>query len=542
LDSAAFLFLQRNKKAVTLHGLFYSVKFDKKEICIMYYPDFETFKRCAGQGNLIPVYREILADIDTPVTALMRLSTKSHVFLLESMEGGEKWGRYTFLGADPRILFTVRGENVLIEMNGTVHSEKHRGEPMKFLKKLLNRYRPVTVEGLPRFYGGAVGFLGYDMVRYLEKLESQPEDDLKTDDAVFLITDTLIVFDNIKHTIKVISCAAIEGAHELRTIYNETINKIERVIGLLRAPVEAEERYGKVECESPLKSNMSPETFKSIVRKAKDYILSGDIIQVVLSQRFHMENGIDPVDLYRALRYVNPSPYLFYLKLNDMSLIGSSPEVMVRLYEGIAEVRPIAGTRRRGKNEQEDRHLADELLGDPKERAEHVMLVDLGRNDLGRIAKIGSVQVNQLMFVERYSHVMHLVTNIQALLAGGKDCYDVLAATFPAGTLSGAPKVRAMEIIDELEPTRRGPYGGAVGYFSYSGNMDLCITIRTILVKEGKTYIQVGAGIVADSDPDNEYQETVNKGEGMMQAIRLAASGFEIKKTIYKGAHHGVND
>ncbi|MCX5842962.1 MAG: anthranilate synthase component I family protein, partial [Deltaproteobacteria bacterium] len=333
-------------------------------------------------------------------------------------------------------------------------------------------------------------------------------------------------------TIKVISCAAIEGAHELRTIYNETINNIDSVIGLLRAPVEKEERYGKVECESPLKSNMSPETFKSIVRKAKDYILAGDIIQVVLSQRFHTENVIDPVDLYRALRYVNPSPYLFYLKLDEMSLIGSSPEVMVRIEEGIAELRPIAGTRRRGKNEQEDRHLADELLEDPKERAEHVMLVDLGRNDLGRIAKIGSVQVNQLMFVERYSHVMHLVTNIQALLAEGKDCYDVLAATFPAGTLSGAPKVRAMEIIDELEPTRRGPYGGAVGYFSYSGNMDLCITIRTILVKEGKTYIQVGAGIVADSAPDNEYQETVNKGEGMMQAIRLAASGFEIKKTI----------
>jgi len=498
----------------------------------MYYPDFEAFKKCAGQGNLIPVYREILADIDTPVSALMRLSTKSHVFLLESVEGGEKWGRYTFLGADPRILFTVRGENVLIKMNGTVHCEKHCGEPMKFLKKLLNTYRPVTVEGLPRFYGGAVGFLGYDMVRHFEKLESQPEDDLKTDDAVFLITDTLIVFDNIKHTIKVISCAAIEGAHELRTIYNETINKIDGVIGLLRAPVETEERYGKVECESPLKSNMSPEAFKSIVRKAKDYILAGDIIQVVLSQRFHTENGIDPVDLYRALRYVNPSPYLFYLKLDEMSLIGSSPEVMVRLEEGIAELRPIAGTRRRGKNEQEDRHLADELLEDPKERAEHVMLVDLGRNDLGRIAKIGSVQVNQLMCVERYSHVMHLVTNIQALLAEGKDCYDVLAATFPAGTLSGAPKVRAMEIIDELEPTRRGPYGGAVGYFSYSGNMDLCITIRTILVKEGKSYIQVGAGIVADSDPDNEYQETVSKGEGMMQAIRLAASGFEIKKTI----------
>ena len=478
------------------------------------------------------MYKEILADIDTPVSALMRLSTKSHVFLLESVEGGEKWGRYTFLGADPRILFTVKGENVLVTMNGKVHCEKHRGEPMKFLKKLLNTYRPVSVEGLPRFYGGAVGFLGYDMVRYFERLEAIPHDDLKTDDSIFIITDTLIIFDNIRHTIKVVSCAVTEEGRDIKSVYDETIDKIESMIKLLRTPVETEERYRKVENESTLKSNMSPETFKSIVRKAKEYILAGDIIQVVLSQRFHAENRIDPLDLYRALRYVNPSPYLFFLKLDDMFLLGSSPEVMVRLEEGVAELRPIAGTRRRGKNEQEDRHLADELLEDPKERAEHVMLVDLGRNDLGKIAKIGSVQVNQLMCVERYSHVMHLVTNIQAQLSEGKDCFDVLAATFPAGTLSGAPKVRAMEIIDELEPTRRGPYGGAVGYFSYSGNMDLCITIRTILVKDGKTYVQVGAGIVADSDPDKEYQETVNKGEGMMQAIRLATSGFEIEKKI----------
>jgi anthranilate synthase component 1 len=296
--------------------------------------------------------------------------------------------------------------------------------------------------------------------------------------------------------------------------------------------VETEERYRKVENDAPLGSNMSAEDFEAVVRKAKEYIVAGDIIQVVLSQRFHTENGIDPLDLYRALRYVNPSPYLFFLKLEDMFLIGSSPEVMVRLEEGVAELRPIAGTRRRGRNEQEDRHLAHELLEDPKERAEHVMLVDLGRNDLGRIAKTGSVQVNQLMVVERYSHVMHLVTNIQAQLAEGKDCFDVLAATFPAGTLTGAPKIRAMEIIDELEPTRRGTYGGAVGYFSYTGNMDLCITIRTMLVKDGKVFIQVGAGIVADSDPEKEYQETVNKGEGMMQAISLAASGFELKKNM----------
>ena len=496
----------------------------------MYYPNFNAFKKFADQGNLIPVYREIMADIDTPVSALMKLGSKSHVFLLESVEGGEKWGRYTFLGSDPRIIFEVKGEDVLIHKNGKINRRKHEGDPLKFLKNLLNVYRPVPLNGLPRFFGGAVGYLGYDMVRYFEKLPSRINDDLKTDDSIFIITDTLIVFDNVRHTIKVVSCAFTENRKDLKNVYDETINKIDGMIDILRTPLETKERYRKVENDSPLQSNMSPETFKDIVRKAKEYIVAGDIIQVVLSQRFNTENGLDPIDLYRALRYVNPSPYLFFLKLSDMFLIGSSPEVMVRLEEGIAELRPIAGTRKRGKNEQEDRRLADELLEDPKERAEHVMLVDLGRNDLGRIAQIGSVQVNQLMVVERYSHVIHLVSNIQAQLSEGKDCFDLLAATFPAGTLSGAPKVRAMEIIDELETTGRGPYGGAVGYFSYTGNMDLCITIRTILVKDGKIFVQVGAGIVADSDPDMEYHETVNKGEGMMQAIRLAASGFEIKK------------
>ncbi len=496
----------------------------------MYYPDIDTFKKFTSLGNLIPVYKEILADIETPVSALMKLRRKAHVFLLESVEGGEKWGRFTFLGSDPRIIFKVKDEDVMIQENDMVHCYKHEGDPLRFLKNLLNIYRPVPVDGLPRFHGGAVGYLGYDMVRYFEKLDAKPRDDLKTDDSIFIITDTLIVFDNIRHTIKVVSSAFIEGNKDPGTVYDETVKKIDDIINILKTPIKTEEQYQNTKNESALQANMSPEAFKSIVRMAKEYIVAGDIIQVVLSQRFHAENGIDPINLYRALRYVNPSPYLFFLKLDDMFLIGSSPEVMVRLEEGIAELRPIAGTRRRGKNEQEDRHLADELLEDPKERAEHVMLVDLGRNDLGRIARIGSVQVNQLMVVERYSHVMHLVTNIQAQLSEGKDCFDVLKATFPAGTLSGAPKVRAMEIIDELEPTIRGPYGGAVGYFSYTGNMDLCITIRTILVKDGKTFIQVGAGIVADSDPDKEYQETVNKGEGMMQAIRLAASGFELKK------------
>jgi anthranilate synthase component I len=496
----------------------------------MYYPDLKMFHELTEKGNLIPIYKEILADMETPVSALMKLGSSDHIFLFESVEGGEKWGRYTFLGTDPAIIFKVQGEDVLIQKNGTVQRQKHNGNPMKFLKDILDSYHPVPLDGLPRFYGGAVGFLGYDMIQYFEKITISAHDDLKMDDAVFLITDTLVVFDNVKHTIKVVSCAATEGQKDHEIVYNEAIQKIDRIIDILKMPHKKEEKHSPAHKAFNLHSNMTSENFKDIVKRAKEYILEGDIIQAVLSQRFHVENGVNPLDLYRALRFVNPSPYLFFLKLEDIFLIGSSPEVMVRLEDDVAELRPIAGTRKRGKNEQEDRHLADELLEDPKERAEHVMLVDLGRNDLGRIAQTGSVQVTQLMVVERYSHVMHLVSNIQAQLSAGKDCFDVLKATFPAGTLSGAPKVRAMEIIDELEPTRRGSYGGAVGYFSFSGNMDLCITIRTMLVKDGKIFIQVGAGIVADSDPDGEYQETLNKGEGMMQAIRLATSEFDVMK------------
>jgi anthranilate synthase component 1 len=494
----------------------------------MYYPQFEGFKKLTNEGNLIPVYREIMADMETPVSALLKLSSKTYTFLLESVEGGEKWGRYTFLGSDPEVVFSVRKENIVIRENGENRFHKHEGKPLKFLKDLMGRYRPVHVDGLPRFYGGAVGFLGYEMVRYFEKLPAEAVDDLRTDEAIFLITDTLIIFDNVKHTIKVVACAFTEGRDDLDDVYEEAIRKIDALIEMLNAPMEGREKFHKQDKNFHLQSNMTSEDYKTVVRRAKEYIVSGDAIQIVLSQRFQMENRIAPIDLYRALRYVNPSPYLFFLKLEDLILIGSSPEVMVRLEEKSAELRPIAGTRRRGSSEQEDRELADELLNDPKERAEHIMLVDLGRNDLGRIAQIGSVQVNQLMVVERYSHVMHLVSNIQAQLSEDKDCFDVLEATFPAGTLTGAPKIRAMEIIDELEPSVRGPYGGAVGYFSYTGNMDLCITIRTIMVTDGKIFVQTGAGIVADSDPEAEYQETISKAEGMIKAIRIAASGFEI--------------
>ncbi len=494
----------------------------------MYYPTFEEFEELAGRGNLIPIYREILADMETPVTTLKKLGDKRHAFLFESVEGGEKWGRYTFLGADPHTIVRVKGDDIIIQEGDTVTRHKHGGDPLQYLKNIMQQYRPVAIDGLPRFYGGAVGFFAYDMVRYFERLPSHVTDDLQTDDAVFLFTDTMIIFDNIRHTIKVVACAFIDEDRDLKAIYDEKVRHIDAMVELINAPVsQATYNHPKGSVE-PLRSNMTPDAFKSMVKEAKEYIRSGDAIQVVLSQRFEKDNGSDPIDLYRALRYINPSPYLFFLKLEDFILIGSSPEVMVRLEEKQVELRPIAGTKPRGKTEQEDRALAAELLEDPKEKAEHIMLVDLGRNDLGRIARIGTVQVNQLMIVERYSHVMHLVSNIQAQLSEGKDCFDVLKATFPAGTLSGAPKIRAMEIIDELETVRRGAYGGAVGYFSYTGNMDFCITIRTMVVTGGKIFIQVGAGIVADSDPAMEYEETLNKAGGMVQAIQLAAADFTL--------------
>jgi len=497
----------------------------------MYRPSFAEFQELARKGNLVPVYREVLADEETPVTALMKIRSRPYAFLLESVEGGEKWGRYTFLGADPRAVFRVKTGEVEVYENGTVSRMNPGQNPLSCLKELMSRYRPVSPGGLPRFFGGAVGYLSYDMVRYFEKkLAKSPASASEVDDAVFLLTHSLLVFDNVRHTIKVVVCACVpDNSKDLEAVYREAVGKVEEIIQDLRRPAVLSGPTSGTGTESPaFRSNMPAEAFKQIVRRAKEYIEQGDIIQVVLSQRFEGETRLDPVDLYRALRFVNPSPYLFFLKLEDFHLIGSSPEVMVRLEERVAELRPIAGTKKRGETEQEDRLLADELLNDPKERAEHVMLVDLGRNDLGRIARVGSVQVNQYMTVERYSHVMHLVSNVQAQLAEGRDCFDVLKATFPAGTLSGAPKVRAMEIIDELEPCRRGPYGGAMGYFSFSGNMDFGITIRTLALRGNRLFLQVGAGIVADSDPDREYEETLNKAAGLMKAVNIAASGFEI--------------
>jgi anthranilate synthase component 1 len=494
----------------------------------MYQPKLPEFEAFARRGNLIPVYREVLADIETPVSVLKKLQHKDHVYLLESVEGGEKWGRYSFIGTDAGVVFKVRGPKVIVEEKGRVSERDHKGDPLNAMRELLSRYKPVSMPGLPRFFGGAVGYLGYDMVRYFEKLPDAPPDDLNLDESVFVISDSLVIFDNTRHTIKVVACAYTEDSDSAEEAYEAACRKIDEMISLLAAPAASPAPEPKANGVA-FESNMTPDQYKAIVEKARGYIAAGDVIQVVLSQRFSTPCQTDPVDLYRALRYVNPSPYLFFLKLDDLTMIGSSPEVMVRLEQTDVELRPIAGTRKRGKTEQEDRALADELLSDEKERAEHVMLVDLGRNDLGRIAESGSVQVNQYMVVEKYSHVMHLVSNVRAQLAKGKDAFDVLAATFPAGTLTGAPKVRAMQIIDELEPLRRGPYGGAVGYFSFNGNMDLCITIRTMVIKDGKIFVQAGAGIVYDSQPDSEHQETLNKARGMQMAVKLAAGGFVLE-------------
>ncbi len=494
----------------------------------MYFPSPEAFKKLSKEGNLIPVYREILADAETPVTMLLKMADQPNAFLLESVEGGEKWARYSFLGTNPKMILRIRKDEVIIEENGVVSRKPHRGNPLGFLKEIISFYKPVSLEGLPRFYGGAVGYFGYDMVRFFERLPEHGKENPDEDAAVFIITDTLVVFDNVSHTIKIVSSAIVKDGEDLQKLYDRTVQKIEEMTKILNLPAVAGGKRQGGEKSPSFHPEMEQKEFQSIVGKAKQYILAGDAIQVVLSQRFRQKTTALPTDLYRALRYINPSPYLFFLKLGKMHLIGSSPEVMVRLEDGIAELNPIAGTRHRGVNEQDDRRLADELLQDPKERAEHIMLVDLGRNDLGRIARSGSVQVTQMMAVERYSHVMHLVSLIRAQLAEGKDAYDLLRATFPAGTLSGAPKVRAMEIIAELESSPRGAYGGAVGYFGYGGNADFCITIRTMLVRDGEVFIQAGAGIVADSDPETEYRETMSKAEGVFQAVRLAENNLEL--------------
>lgn len=491
----------------------------------MYYPDFASFQTLATKGNLIPVYREILADLDTPVSAFKKIDDGRYGFLLESIEGGEKWGRYTFLGSSPAVV--IRGKDNWVEIvEGGEVRRVEVSDPLNYIRDYMARYQPVEVPGIPRFFGGAVGYLGYDAVRHFETLPDKNPSNINTYDANFIITDTILIFDSLSQKIKVVSNAHVDGGTSLQAAYDDAIAKIEGLIARLKAPLPPKEKKpsnGKVE----FASNVKPEEFEAAVTRAKEYVRNGDIIQVVLSQRFSGELTVEPFDIYRALRTLNPSPYMFFLRLDETLVVGASPEVMVRKEGEMVELRPIAGTRPRGATTAADEELARDLLDDPKERAEHVMLVDLGRNDLGRVCKTGSVKVTELMVVERYSHVMHIVSNVQGELSGGQDAFDVVRATFPAGTLSGAPKVRAMEIIDELEGVRREVYGGAVGYFSFSGNMDMAIAIRTLVIKDGKVHLQAGAGIVADSDPAAEYVETVNKAKAVVKAIEMAEKGLD---------------
>jgi anthranilate synthase component 1 len=492
----------------------------------MVHPSIEEFKEKTKDYNIIPVYREILADLDTPVSAFRKINKSAYGFLLESVEGGEQLARYSFLGANPSVIFKSKGKQVTITRNNQIILEKESSNPLDELKSLLNKYKVYTDPALPRFFGGAVGYLSYDMVRFMEKLPDKNPDDLNLPDMYFMITDTILIFDHVLHKIKIISNAYVENG-DADKAYQSALQKIESLVKDLNAPAPPLPETPEVKVTHELRSNFKKEEFEKAVEDSKEYIKAGDIFQVVLSQRFETEITSSPFDIYRALRSINPSPYMYYLQFEDATLVGSSPEILVRADEGKLQLRPIAGTRPRGKNQEEDEALIKDLLADPKERAEHLMLVDLGRNDLGRISEYGSVHVSDFMVIEKYSHVLHIVSNVEGTLAKGKDAFDVLNATFPAGTVSGAPKIRAMEIIDELEPTRRGPYAGTVGYFSFSGNLDACITLRTIVIKGNKAYIQAGAGLVADSVPSSEYQETVNKSKAMLKAIELAEAGLE---------------
>ncbi|MBI5327990.1 MAG: anthranilate synthase component I [Deltaproteobacteria bacterium] len=505
---------------------------------IRHSPSLEGFIDRAKKGNLIPVFREIMADMETPVAAFKNIDKGGPAFLFESVEGGEKWGRYSLLGVEPKVIFKSKGEHIEIIANGK--KSKRKGDPISVLKEILSEYKPVITEELPRFYGGAVGYIGYDMVRFFEDLPDKASSDIDISDAFFMITDTVLIFDNLEHKIKIIANAVIKHGDKPADVYKKAVKKIDALVKRLRskgqdkfancelriANLKIENRKSKIE-NNDIVSNFSEERFINGVLKAKEYIKAGDIIQVVLSQRFETWLNVEPFDIYRALRIINPSPYMFYLRLYGMELIGSSPEILVRVEGKDVDVRPIAGTRPRGEDEAEDKRLEQELLKDPKEIAEHIMLVDLGRNDVGRVSETGTVSVNELMAVEKYSHVMHIVSNVHGQLKKNKDSFDALRACFPAGTLTGAPKVRAMEIIEEIEPCKRGAYGGSVGYFGFSGNMDMAITIRTLVVNGGKIYIQAGAGIVADSVPEKEYQETINKAKAMLKAVEMAREGLE---------------
>jgi anthranilate synthase component I len=490
-------------------------------------PDLQQFERLARDGyNLIPVSREIAADLETPVSAFLKVARGDYSFLLESVRGGEKWGRYTFLGSEPSMVLRARGDRTDIIRPGRSTESRIAPNAFEELRKEVQRFKAPEIAGLPRFFGGAVGFLAYDIVRCFEpRIPARAHDDLGTPDLYMMFTECVLMFDNVRQTLTIIVNVALSDFASPREGYEHAQRKIAEMVDRLAGPVIPPRlEGGPISFDAPVAvtSNTNREAYMAMVSRAKEYITAGDIIQVVPSQRFEAPLEVHPFNIYRSLRTINPSPYMFYLRLGDHTIVGASPEVMVRVEGRSITLRPIAGTRRRGADEQEDLDLEKELLADPKERAEHIMLVDLGRNDVGRVAKIGSVNVTELMVVERYYSVMHIVSNIVGELRDDRDAFDAFAATFPQGTVSGAPKIRAMEIIDELEPVRRGVYAGAVGYFSYTGNTDTAIALRTLLIKNNRVYVQAGGGVVADSDPAAEFEESVNKARAMIRALNAA--------------------
>ncbi len=497
---------------------------------MLIYPSEKEFIKLSRQGNLIPVCAEVLGDLETPVSAYFKIASKcEYSYLLESVEGEEKMARISMLAKDPEIVVQTKGNNAKIIYFGKNGKKEETLEikksPLEIVDGILKKYKLVSVPNMPKFCGGMVGFFSYDLVRFFEKLPQKTVDDLDFPDTIFLLTKDLVVFDHPSHKIKVVSCVYKEKNDSVKEIikkYRATVKKLEKTINDLKKPLILPKFKDNADSNVKFESNFSKNEFEGIVKEAKKQIRAGEIIQVVLSQRFRLKLKTEPINIYRALRALNPSPYMYFLNFDGIKIVGSSPEILVRCENGVVESRPIAGTRPRGKDETQDKVLAQDLLNDPKEKAEHIMLVDLGRNDLGRVCEKGTVNVNDFMKIERYSHVMHIVSNVKGKLKKNKSAYDVLAATFPAGTVSGAPKVRAMEIIEDLEKTRRGPYAGSVGYFDFNGNLNSCITIRTIVIKNNFAYIQAGAGIVADSKPEKEYQETLNKAKAQMKAIELA--------------------
>ena len=536
--------MTKGHKVLALYGLFFILWYSRTKqkdsttdlslsfiIFMTHFPDKQTFCSKSEKSCLVPVHRTIISDLDTPLTLFAKIcEDQKHSFLFESMEGGEKWGRYSFLGFDPLLTFESNDSEISIKSYSPAFSDSKElyDDPLEALKTILADFNVAEDDNLPKFCGGAVGFLGYDMVRFMEELPKSKEN-ADFPDSSFIIPRIVLVHDNFKQTVTVVCWVPCKVGQESSSLYTEATQRIDSVVETLRTPVPASfHKSSSKGCgeKHSFESNMDRDAFYSMVEKAREYIKAGDIIQVVLSQRFHTKTDIDPLVLYRALRHINPSPYLFFLNLGGVIQIGSSPEILVRKEGDVIELRPIAGTRVRGKTKQEDLALEKELLADPKETAEHLMLVDLGRNDVGRIARDGSVEVTDLLVVERYSHVMHIVSGVKGVIAEDRDQFDVMKACFPAGTVSGAPKIRAMEIIDELEPDGRGPYAGAVGYFGFSGNMDFCITIRTFVMHEDNLWVQAGAGIVYDSQPKSEYEETINKSMGLRRALELVEKGF----------------